>query len=157
MPADSPAGTSSRLRRFALVGVVNTAIDFVVFGVLSVAGLPLLAANFISTSAGMTFSFLANRGWAFRSTRSLRRSVVPFLLATATGLWVIQPIVINLVVRILDSPDTDPDLGTLWFAKALAIGVGMVWNFTWYRWVVFPPADPSVPSETHPTVEERAT
>ena len=50
------AGTQSsgrgRAGRFALVGVANTTIDFVGFGLLAAVGAPLLLANFLSTSAG---------------------------------------------------------------------------------------------------------
>jgi putative flippase GtrA len=133
------------MRRFALVGVVNTAIDFVLFGLLSLLGTPLLVANFVSTSCGMTFSYLANRSWTFRSAASVRRSLAPFLLVTATGLWLVQPVVIALVARVLTDSGLGVDLRTIWIPKAAAIGVGMVWNFAWYRWVVFTPDAPADP------------
>ncbi len=124
--------------RFALVGVVNTAIDLVLFVLLSSAGAPLLVANFVSTSAGMSFSYVTNRAWSFGSTQSVRRSLVPFLVVTAAGLWLIQPLVITIVVRMLESAGESSDWD-LWAAKAAAIGVGLVWNFVWYRHVVFAP------------------
>ena len=121
---------------------MNTAIDFAVFGLLAVLGVPMLLANFVSTSAGMTFSFLVNRSWTFRSTRSVRSSLGPFVLVTAVGLWVIQPVVILLVGDLLDAlvPTMATDLRTVWLPKAVAIGVGLVWNFSWYRRTVFRPA-----------------
>ena len=118
----------STLGRFAVVGVVNTAIDFVIFGVLATLGVPVLVANFVSTSAGMTFSFLVNRSWTFRSTRSMRSTLGPFFLVTAVGLWVIQPLVILLVGDLLDAlvPTMATDLRTVWLPKAVAIGVGLL-------------------------------
>lgn len=135
-PSRSPVG------RFAVVGVVNTAIDFVLFGLLAVLGWPLLLANFVSTSAGMTFSFFVNRSWTFGSTRSIRSTLAPFVLVTAVGLWVIHPVVILLVGHLLDAvgPSLAVELRHVWLPKAVAIGVGLVWNFSWYHRAVFRPA-----------------
>ena len=140
-------GGGSTLGRFAVVGVVNTAIDFVIFGVLASLGVPVLVANFVSTSAGMTFSFLVNRSWTFRSTQSVRSTLGPFVLVTAVGLWVIQPLVILLVGDLLDAlvPTMATDLRTVWLPKAVAIGVGLLWNFSWYRRAVFRPSAESLP------------
>ena len=83
----------------------------------------------------MTFSFLVNRSWTFRSTQSVRSTLGPFVLVTAVGLWVIQPVVILLVGDLLDAlvPTMATDLRTVWLPKAAAIGVGLLWNFSWYR------------------------
>ena len=139
------AGTRSsgrdRARRFALVGVANTTIDFVGFGLLAAVGTPLLLANFLSTSAGMAFGFFAHRTFSFRSERPWRQTAVPFLLTTATGLWLVQPGVIWLVGDLLMSAsDSEGDLVRVWIPKACAIGVALVWNFALYHFVVFPAA-----------------
>ena len=115
--AEKESSGRGRARRFALVGVVNTAIDFVGFGLLAAGGLPLLLANFLSTTAGMTFGFLT----------------------TATGLWIVQPVVIWLVGDVLATVSgTDGALVEVWIPKACAIGVALVWNFALYHLVVFP-------------------
>lgn len=128
--------TDGRARRFALVGVVNTAIDFVLFTVLVAAGLGVLAANTVSTSAGMTFSFVVNRAWSFRSERPARETVVPFLAVTLVGLWVLHPLVI-LGTAAVGRLVGHEGVAVLWIGKAAAIAVGLVWNFTWYDRVVF--------------------
>ena len=139
------AGTGSgrsRAGRFALVGVVNTAIDFVGFGLLAAVGTPLLLANFASTTAGMTFGFFAHRAFSFRSTRHWRQTVLPFLLTSAVGLWVVQPLVIWLVRSVLLGPlDLSGALVAVWVPKACAIAVALVWNFALYHFVVFPAVD----------------
>ena len=119
------------------MGIVNTTIDFVLFGVLALAGLPVLLANLVSTTAGLSFSFVANRTYTFRSTTSPVRLLGPFVLVTGVGLWVIQPLVITAVGRL-----SGHDAGALldvWVPKACGIGVGLVWNYLWYRFVVFAP------------------
>ena len=104
-------------------------------------------ANFVSTSAGMSFGFLVNRSWTFRSTQSVRSTLGPFVLVTAVGLWVIQPLVILLVGDLLDAlvPTMATDLRTVWLPKAVAIGVGLLWNFSWYRGAEFRPSAESLP------------
>ena len=137
--AEKESSGRGRARRFALVGVVNTAIDFVGFGLLAAGGLPLLLANFLSTTAGMTFGFFAHRAFSFRSEKPWRQTVLPFLLTTATGLWIVQPVVIWLVGDLLAAASgTDGALVEVWIPKACAIGVALVWNFALYHLVVFP-------------------
>ena len=114
-----------RVVRFGLVGVLNTAVDFLLY--LALAGfLPVLAANFLSTSCGMVTSFVLNRGFTFRSSGPLNRQILLFLLVTGTGLWVIQPLVLFGLAS----------FGAVQ-AKLAAIGVGMVWNFLLYNSFVF--------------------
>lgn len=128
--------TSDRARRFALVGVVNTLIDFGLFAVLTAAGVGVLPANTVSTSAGMAFSFFVNRAWSFRSERPARETVVPFLAVTLFGLWVLHPLVIWGTAAVGRHYGYEGD-EVLWLGKAAAIAVGLVWNFTWYDRVVF--------------------
>lgn len=124
------------------MGIVNTAIDFVGFGLLSAVGLPLVLANFVSTTAGMTFGFFAHRTFSFRSERHWRETVVPFLVTTATGLWVVQPLVIWLVGDLLSAATgTHTALVDVWLPKGCAIGVAVVWNFALYHLVVFSSKD----------------
>lgn len=52
----------TRLVRFALVGAVSTLVDFgLLLALTHLAGLPVLAANTISYSAGILISFSLNR------------------------------------------------------------------------------------------------
>jgi putative flippase GtrA len=127
---------SSSAARFALVGVVNTAIDLVLFGVLSTAGCGLLLANTVSTSAGMAFSFVANRAFSFRSTSSVRSTLGPFLAVTLVGLWVLHPLVIWAAAAVLGGFGV-PAVTALLLGKVAAVAVGLVWNYTWYHRVVF--------------------
>ena len=52
--------------KFALVGVLNTATDFVVFiFLLRVLDAPILIANLIGVATAVVVSFFANRHWTF--------------------------------------------------------------------------------------------
>lgn len=133
--------------RFAVVGVVNTALDLLVYLELLRLGLPIPLANLISTSTGMTFSYLANRHFTFRSTGQHRLPAVQqallFLLVTGLGLWVLQPVVIVAVTAWMDGASFGAEgLRTL-VPKLCGIAVGIVWNYGLYSRVVFrhhPPA-----------------
>ena len=114
--------------RFAAVGVVNTAIDSGLFLLLH-ARLGVVAANLVSTSAGMAFSFVANGAFTFGSGRPTLRGAALFLVTTCATMWLLQPLLIaGLLGR---------DVPVL-VAKLLAIGGCVAVNFAAYRWVVWP-------------------
>lgn len=114
--------------RFATVGVVNSAIDVVLFWALH-APLGIVAANFLSTSAGMTFSFLANGRHTFRASRVTARQALLFLAINGLTMWVLQPLLIHTAYDVASAP--------LMLAKVVALGGGAVANFVLYRYVVW--------------------
>jgi putative flippase GtrA len=57
--------------KFCLVGGVNTGIDFALFALLTLAGLPYLAAQVISYSCGVLNSYFINGKWTFHSQTDL--------------------------------------------------------------------------------------
>lgn len=114
--------------RFAAVGVVNTALDMVLFLLLH-GWLGIVAANFLSTSAGMVFSFLVNGRFTFRTERPTLRAALLFVSTTGATMWVLQPVVIHLLDEVVEP---------MALVKLLAIGVSFVANFLAYRFVVWP-------------------
>lgn len=126
---------STKPLRFILVGIANTAIDFIVLLSLTAVGLPLVAANFISTSVALTFSFFANRTFTFGSTGKKRSQALRFLLVTLVGLWVLQPIVLVLAVPVLEGMLARE--ASIVVAKLIATVVSMVWNYLLYDSLVF--------------------
>ena len=126
---------STKPLRFILVGIANTAIDFIVLLSLTTFGLPLVVANFISTSVALTFSFFANRNFTFGSTGKKRSQAVRFLLVTLVGLWVLQPIVLVLAVPVLEGMLSRE--ASIVVAKLIATVVSMVWNYLLYDSLVF--------------------
>jgi putative flippase GtrA len=136
--------------RFAIVGVANTAVDAIGYALLySVVGVPLFAANFASTSAGMLLSFTLNRNFTFRAKDGdVRRQALLFFAVTAFGLWVVQALVIFGVTKALPGVN-------VFVPKFAGIAVGLVWNYVLYHKVVFrphteePPAPAPVQEVTH--------
>ncbi|RII42735.1 GtrA family protein [Galactobacter valiniphilus] len=123
--------------KFLAIGALNTAIDIVLFLILgSFIGLPMLAANSISTSAGMVTSFLLNRKHTFGSGgRVSLKEVTAFFGVTAVGLWILQPLVIAGVTQLM--PESwEPPVVALG-AKLVATVVSLLWNYYLYKYVVF--------------------
>ena len=120
--------------RFAAVGVVNTALDLALFLLLH-QPLGVVAANLVSTSAGMAFSFVANGRYTFGG-RLTRRTAALFVATTGLTMWVVQPVVIEALLRIGgDGAVAVPA------AKLVAIGVSVSLNYAAYRHVVWPTSD----------------
>lgn len=114
--------------RFAGVGVVNTLLDLGLFLLLH-GPLGLVLANFVSTSAGMTFSFVVNGLVTFRAGRLTLRHAALFLATTGVVMWALQPVFIHLLLGVVDD---------LLVVKVLSIGLSFVANFAAYRYVVWP-------------------
>jgi putative flippase GtrA len=115
--------------RFVAVGMLNTAIDLVLFAVLE-APLGILAANFVSTSAGMAFSFVVNGRHTFGAQRRTLRQAALFLASNGVTMWLLQPLLIHAAYDVAALP--------LMVAKAVALAGSVVANFLLYRYVVWP-------------------
>lgn len=123
-----------------MVGVVNTALDLGLFLLLR-DQLGIVLANFVSSSAGMTFSFVVNGLFTFRSGRLTLRHAVLFLATTGVVMWLLQPLLIHGFLALGDAIGLDPDATwVLLLVKVGSIGVSFVANFAAYRYVVWPHA-----------------
>jgi putative flippase GtrA len=127
--------------RFGLVGGVNTATDFsVLFILVKALGVPVFAANIVSTSVAIGVSYLLNKKAVFGNDgQASKRQVALFIIVTLMGLWVIQTIIIALVSQLFYmSLHMDAhNILVLFVSKALATAVTLVWNYLWYSRVVF--------------------
>lgn len=123
--------------RFALVGGINTVIDFGILFFLVFIGLDKIPSNFISTSIAFIFSFFANKTFTFKSKGgNAKREFGLFIAVTIFGLWVLQPIVISAASAALASL-TVADPAVLFIAKLAATLVSLIWNYIMYSRFVF--------------------
>lgn len=68
--------------KFGITGVINTAVDFVVFWLLSHFGINQYIAQVVSYSCGMANSYIINRSWTFKSKAGfLGRQLCRFIAA----------------------------------------------------------------------------
>ena len=115
--------------RFGLVGVINTAVDFCIF-VLFYRGFGIdpLIANGIAFLVAVTNSYLMNHRWTFRRPgNTLTFSAYVRFVALNTGGLLIGTLAILLLEGVLP----------LEFAKLIAAGFTLLWNYTSSKLFVF--------------------
>ena len=123
--------------RFGLVGVANTAIDFGILFGLVFLGIDKLVANFFSTGIAFVFSFFVNRSFTFKSVGgNTKQQFAYFLVITLSGLWIIQPLIINGVVALLTHRGLSPGF-ILLTGKLIATIATLIWNYILYKRHVF--------------------
>ncbi len=124
--------------RFAVIGGINTAIDFgLLFALVDGFHIPIFYSNIISTSAALTFSFFANKKFTFRdNSKNARSQLMRFLIITLFGLWIMQPIVITLSHSVLYYSSLDNNIKLL-IGKLFASCFTLVWNYLMYKKYVF--------------------
>lgn len=127
--------------RFAIIGGLNTAIDFIVLFALVALGIPTIASNIVSTSTALVFSFFANKTFTFKDNKkSTKKQFGVFLAITLIGLWIIQPIIIEGVRLLIEVWDMNSYI-VLLIGKLLATCATLVWNYLLYRKFVFKKAN----------------
>lgn len=122
---------------FCSIGILNTVVDISLYLLLRSSGMTVLVANIISTSVALCISYFLNRKYTFRSTTNPRSNVVPFLLVTLTGLWVLQPILIYFSLNLLEQLSMQSSTQLDLVAKLIATIFTLVWNYILYKKVVF--------------------
>lgn len=123
--------------RFTLVSSISTTLDFTLLIMITSLGLPMIAANFISTSISFVFSFFASKKYAFRTPdHHIQREAVQFILVTLAGIWVLQPLIIWPLEPFIRSFDIHGVLVII-FAKLIASLATFIWNYLFYTRVVF--------------------
>ena len=126
-----------QIGRFAIVGTINTAIDFGLLFLLTFLGLPKIAANTVSTGSAFVFSFFANKKYTFKSTnKNIKYEIISFIIITLFGLWVLQNGIIWLITPLIKNIVSQEQLA-LFAAKLLSTAVSLVWNYCLYDKVVF--------------------
>lgn len=137
---------TERRVKFAAVGAANTAVDFIIFNILAtVLGFSPILANIASTGVAMTQSFLLNKFFVFKSHGGNRwQQGTLFLLVTVTAMWGVQTFVIWalhvpaewLAGQFIASPDL-ANVIALNGTKVIATIASMIWNYIFYRSLVF--------------------
>ncbi|NNF53315.1 MAG: glycosyltransferase [Acidimicrobiales bacterium] len=121
----------SRLRRFALVGLIATVLDggILLIGSEQVGSGELWAANTLALAVASIFAYVANRSFTFRGEPNARWVGQPGLFfATATLAGAIDTAVLLITFSLLD---------LIVLSKVLAIAVAAVLRWGVYRWILF--------------------
>ncbi len=127
----------NRVIRFALAGLVNTAVNFLILNVaFYVIGQNKIVSSIIATSTAILVSFLLNQSFVFRDTTEPYKKFLKFTALTALGVLIIQTSVYSFCI--------------LWFRQylfnnfiiinlstAIASLSIMFWNYNVYKYIVF--------------------
>lgn len=144
-----------QLLLFCLVGVLTTVIDFVIFNLLTrpAWGWRRIPANILSVSSAMLWSFLANWLIVFRADgQDWLGRAGRFLITTGFSAFILQNLVLYLTTYVWSGPvrvvqgivrrfhfqhRLNQDLISRNTCKTLAVSMGLVWNFCWYKFFVY--------------------
>lgn len=139
-----------KVTRFIVVGCFNTIFDITLLLLFyKVVGLSEVVANTFSVAIAVSVSYFLNHRIVFRYKKKYSwRNYLRFLLVTGLSIVVVQNILIYIVTQLLwDVPESQTfefagqlfmtQTAVLLGAKLLAVGIGMVWNFLLYKYVVF--------------------
>ncbi|AKM80563.1 TPA: GtrA family protein [Candidatus Saccharibacteria bacterium] len=135
--------------RFIIAGCTNTGFDFVLLNslVFIIGAFPVLA-NSISVSIGIVISYFLNHYFVFRSKSPISyKKFLSFFVVTGFSSLIIQGLIIygfevmtasewGRSLFLINQMNKDAAL-ELNIAKAVAVSVGMVWNFMLYKYVIF--------------------
>lgn len=116
--------TAGQFARFAVVGAINTVVDFGVYVVLTRSSVfwesYFVLAAVASFSVAVVSSFILNNFWTFRLRGTHWRTRIVKFFAIATGGMLLNVVILYMLTR-----TGMYDL----LAKAIATGFVMVWNF----------------------------
>ena len=114
---------------FCTVGLGNTFVDYTVFFLLNLGGVPYLLAQVLAYSAGVVNSYFFNRKWTFRVVKKVDAlEVGSFIIVNGLSL-----LISSGSLAILHNMNHL----NLWFSKFIATGAGMVVNYIGSRLWVF--------------------
>ena len=157
--------------RFLIAGCFNTALDFLILNVLTLAlGFPVLVANSVSVLFGISISYALQHFFVFRYPYRISwKKFLEFFVITGFSSLILQNVIIYLFELLFDTrfgnslllvPDAEGrHFLAINIAKFSAVLIGLVWNFLMYKFVVFrrPPKDAAEPeapaADTAPTAE----
>ena len=98
LPTRLPALAVQALR-YGLIGVLNTGVAYAIFLVGLAVSFPPQVALVAGTVVGAGNSFLLNRFWTFRDHGSSWEAQLPRFLGVATGVWLLNAGLLELLLR----------------------------------------------------------
>lgn len=142
--------TGKQFIKFALVGVINTLIDITILNIqMNLTGITrgfgYSIQKTISFLCALTFSYFVNKSWTFedKSKEKEAKKMSQFFLVGTIGM-LINVTTATLTVSYLQNPINNllqlsfltPKIwGTI--GALCGTAVGLLWNFTGYKWWVF--------------------
>ena len=167
---DSPVETTrehgpwvSQFLRFITVGLMNTAVELIVYNALLAIHNPhsltiLTLYSTLGVCAAIANSYLWNSRWAFRGNaahhgHSARRQRFLFIAQALVNIAINDAVTVGLTQALTDW-DLIPLVAAQNLAKVVAMATSSVSSYLMLRWFVFTPpgpdADGEIPAEAPP-------
>ncbi len=119
----------TQIVRYCTVGAANTAVDWLVFGILTLCGMLYMPAQVLAYTSGMVNSFIFNRQWTFAVQGMADLGEVAKFLILNTASLALSAVLLFLFHQ---------EMGlNLWLAKAATTVIIMAFNFLGSRMWVF--------------------
>lgn len=112
-----------QLAKFLIVGVTNTALNFLIYYLVGSIGVNPLIASAVAFGLSSIFNFWASTTWVFDTTkeRTRRRLFIEFIALSGLAFLLFDELLLGLLID---------RAGWNWLlAKVLTTAVGMVFNF----------------------------
>lgn len=129
--------------KFVVVGVINTAIDFIVLNVEMAAthitsGPFMFVLNSVSFSAATVNSYFMNKYWTFedKSNQKEGAKFSQFFVVSIIGITINGAVVYFMTTFLSPLGGINAQLWAN-VAKIVATGFSLVWNFIGYKFIVF--------------------
>ncbi|MFZ1655106.1 MAG: GtrA family protein [Candidatus Moraniibacteriota bacterium] len=143
-PKDRIIRLVKQFSKFVIVGGINTGIDFaVLYGLVTVTGIThgyeLFILNAISFSVAVINSYFMNKYWTFEDKTKTQQEPFKFsqfLIISVIGIGINGGILTLITGNVIPLFGLSERLWVL-FAKLMATGVSLVWNFVGYKLFVF--------------------
>ncbi len=129
----------NRFFKFALVGTLGAAIDFVVMNLLShLTNMSLVYAGTISFICAVCSNFIWNRFWTYPESRSrpLLHQLGMFFLVNTAGVAIriptlhyVEPPVLRFFEGVFHTSTKTAEFYANNITLAAAVGIVMIWNF----------------------------
>ena len=129
-----------QLGRFAIVGVLNTVVDFAVFNVLinafASSGSGANIAKGISFVVAVINSYYWNKYWTFQANQKTKNEFLEFVIVSVVGFG-LNVLTFHIVGNVIGPlGDIDPKTWAN-FGALCGTLVGLAWNFLGYKLFVF--------------------
>lgn len=130
MPTDGKPknGIVRQLFSYGGVSVMQTFVEFGVFAVLQLAGLPFRLANAVAVFCSGSFNYVMNRNVTFKSSSNYARSIAMFVAMYCWNL-----LFSNLMMAWIPGLLGWPTMAV----KIVTMGMQAVWGFLLCRCVIF--------------------
>jgi len=134
----------AQIMKYALVGSLNTGIDFAVLNLLLwmtgiYSGKWIILLNAIAFSVAVINSYFWNKFWTFKdkgTDGSKVKEFSQFVSITLIGMILNTAVVYFMTTFTSPIMELSPELWAN-LAKVFATGISLVWNFLGYKFIIF--------------------